>query len=96
MGLALIPETAVHDASIPLRWRVYIELQRRGAAAGFTPIDAAELAVLFERSRATIYRVLQQLLAARYVEREHYSGDRGGRHWRYRITTSDTPAPVAV
>lgn len=93
MGFALLPENAVHDRTIPLRWRVYIELQRRGAAADYTPIDAADLAALFERSRATIYRVLQQLLAQKYVERQHYSGAHGGRCWRYRITTTTGDAP---
>lgn len=96
MGLALIPEDAVTDHSIPLRWRVFIELQRRGAAADYTPIDAADLAVQFDRSRATIYRALHQLLTAKYLERTSYSGQHGGRLWRYRILTGETPLGQAV
>lgn len=84
MGIAVLPDQLADDASMPLRVRVLIELQRRGAYGDWTaPIATTDLARQFDRSRAAIGRAISWAVQAGYLERQYASLPRGGRGARY-------------
>lgn len=86
----LLPDSALSDERLPMRWRVYAELQRQGAGATWVPIHQDRLATLFGRQRDSIYRALRQLERGGYIQRRgrHIAGQRGVLH-EARLNLSD-------
>lgn len=68
-GVILFPERVLADASLPLRWRVYGELQRAGGAVRWIEPHPAQLASLLDRERRAVSRAITQLVAAGYLLR---------------------------
>lgn len=91
MSVAYLPDALADDTSMPLRVRVLIELQRRGAARTWTaPISMTDLASAFDRSRAAVSRAVAWAVTAGYLERQYAALPRGGRGARYRVRLERT------
>lgn len=68
-GVIALPLSAFADPSMPLRWRVYGELQRRGAGSMWIEPRPAQLALALGRHRRSIVRAITQLAAGGYLTR---------------------------
>lgn len=62
-----LPLRALPD--LPLRWRVYGELQHAGAGAQWITYSPAAIAARLDRDRRTVSRAITQLAAGGFVER---------------------------
>lgn len=90
MSVAYFPDRLGDDERTPLRLRLLIELQKRGAALDWTPpISAAQLARQFDRSRSAVSRALTWAIKSGYLECQRCSLPRGGRGARYRAVLED-------
>lgn len=97
MSVAYFPDRLGDDERTPLRLRLLIELQKRGAALDWTPpISAAQLARQFDRSRSAVSRALTWAIKSGYLECQRCSLPRGGRGARYRAVLEDLVATPPV
>lgn len=65
----LLPERAFADPSMPIRWRVYAELQRLGANVRWQVPRPAQIARVLDRDRRTVARAITRLAADGYLLR---------------------------
>lgn len=63
----LIPDRMLADGSMPIRLRVFAELQREGASAQWITPNVAEIADRLDRRRDSVYRAMRRLVRDGYA-----------------------------
>ena len=89
----LLPERAFADAGMPIRWRVYAELQRAGANVRWQVPSPAAIARALDRDRRTIARAISQLAADGYLLRRPARQRGAVTVYEVRLTMGTRPAP---